>query len=286
MDVASKARRIETSFAEACRLDVVAFKPGNVSLLSSGHGMNAEDFLISARVAVPSLAHPTSPVGERVENAIVATREAVKCNTNLGIALLLAPLGKAAFDKGSADLRVRLSRVLGRLNVDDAVHCYRAIRLAEPAGMGTVDHQDISGKPTLGLREVMRLASQRDLIAMQYVNNYDDIYRIGLPNLERFRKRWRSLVWACTACYLSFLAAFEDSHIVRKHGTGVAGTVRRRASEVEKALEACENPWQIRHLLNTFDRELKVNSVNPGTSADLTVASVSVLLLNERLREL
>lgn len=271
---------------KACRLDVVAFKPGNVSLSSCGHSMTAEDFFVSARVAVPPLAHPTSPVGERVEKAIIATREVVDCNTNLGIALLLAPLGKAAIADGPGDLRARLSSVLATLNVNDAVRCYRAIRLASPAGMATVDDQDISEQPTLGLKEIMLLASERDLIAMQYVNNYDDIYRVGLPKLKYFRKRWRSLAWACTSCYLGFLASFDDSHIVRKHGTVVARAVRKRASEVEKALKACENPRHVRHLLNAFDHELKMGGVNPGTSADLTVASVSVLLLNERLRKL
>ena len=70
----SLAERVESIFAKACRLDVVAIKPGNVSLCSDGHGMRAEDFLISARVAASILAEPSLTVGERIRTAIAAVR--------------------------------------------------------------------------------------------------------------------------------------------------------------------------------------------------------------------
>ncbi len=265
-------------------MDVVAFKPGNVSLWSAGHGMSADDFLKSAKVATPPLADPSGKVGERIQNAVTATTKAVDCNTNLGIVLLLAPLASAALARGSGDLRGRLSAVLNALDVDDAERCYVAIQLARPAGLGKVAEQDLARRPSVGLREVMRLAAHRDSIARQYVNAYADVYRIGVPSLLHFRARWRSLAWACCACYMNFLSAFDDSHIVRKQGSACAERVRRRAQEVEKALKACENPRRLIPVLAAFDDELKAENVNPGTSADLTVASLSILLLQERLR--
>ena len=129
----------------------------------------------------------------------------------------------------------------------------------------------------------MHLAEHRDRIARQYVNDYDDIFRIGVPALAHFRTRWRSLAWACSTCYLSFLGAFNDSHVVRKHGSAIADRVRGRAQEVAKALKACENPRRLTGVLTKFDDELKADGINPGTSADLTVASVSQLLVQERL---
>ena len=265
-------------------MDVVAFKPGNVSLWSAGHGMSADDFLKSAAVAAPLLAHSSRRVGERIENAVTATQKAVHCNTNLGIVLLLAPLANAALKAGRNDLRACLSKVLDTLVIDDAECCYRAIRLARPAGLGEVAEQDVAGPPSVNLREVMRLAARRDSIARQYVSDYDDVYRIGVPCLLHYRAQWRSLAWACCACYLSFLSAFNDSHVVRKHGSMCAERVRRRAREVAKALKACENPRRLIPILTGFDDELKADGINPGTSADLTVASVSLLLLQERLR--
>lgn len=265
-------------------MDVVAFKPGNVSLWSAGHGMSADDFFKSAAAAAPWLADPSNRVGERIENAVTATQKVVHCNTNLGIVLLLAPLANAALKVGPDDLRTCLVGVLETLDVNDAECCYRAIRLARPAGLGLVAEQDVADSPSMGLRDVMRLAAERDSIARQYVSDYDDVYRIGAPCLKQFRVQWRSLAWACCVCYLSFLSAFHDSHVVRKHGSGCAERVRRRAREVVSGLKACENPRRFVPVLNRFDDELKAEGINPGTSADLTVASVSLLLLQERLR--
>ena len=92
--LAARARR-EATLLKACRLDVVAFKPGNVSLCSPGHGMQAADFLASARIAVPWLCAEQLGVGQRMQLAMLATMAAVGCNTNLGIVLLLAPLAAA-----------------------------------------------------------------------------------------------------------------------------------------------------------------------------------------------
>ena len=50
------------------------------------------------------------------------------------------------------------------------------------------------------------------------------------------------------------------------------------------ALKACENPRTLMAELKAFDHELKTRGVNPGTTADLTVATVAVLLLQQRFR--
>jgi len=274
--------------ARACRMDVVAFKPGNVSLYAPGHGMRAEDFLVSARVACAALAAPGARVGARIEAAIEATLEAVGQNTNLGIVLLLAPLARAclaapADTRGAPDLAARVAQVLADLDVADTAACFRAIRRAQPAGLGRVDQADVYTEPRQDLRTVMRLAADRDAIARQYANAYADIFTLGVPLLARARRRYRSLAWATTRCYLAFLAAEPDSHIVRKHGRALAEAVSAQARAVETAVEACENPRRFMSMLEAFDRELKSRGVNPGTSADLTVASVSALLLRERL---
>lgn len=280
-----RAPLIASALAKACRLDVVAFKPGNVSLCSPGHGMQARDFLASAAVAVPCLARSSASVGERIESAVSATRAAVACNTNLGIILLLAPLAAAACERSAGDLRVSLAQVLARLTVADAELCFRAIRLAQPAGLGRVEAQDVAAPPSVDLRTAMQLAAGHDAVARQYVNDFAEVFDVGFECVREARQRWRSLAWATTACYLAFLAREADTHIVRKWGRVVAEAVSARAGAVEKALKACQNPREVMPLLTAFDHELKTRGVNPGTSADLTVASVSALLLQERLSQ-
>jgi triphosphoribosyl-dephospho-CoA synthase len=75
---------------DACVIDVRAFKPGNVSLASPGHGMHADDFIASADVMAAAIAAPAAGVGERILRAIEVTRAVVPVNTNLGIVLLCA----------------------------------------------------------------------------------------------------------------------------------------------------------------------------------------------------
>ena len=48
--------------------------------------------------------------------------------------------------------------------------------------------------------------------------------------------RWADPRWATLAVYLGFLAAFPDSHIVRKYDAVVAEDVRRTASMFERRL--------------------------------------------------
>ena len=268
---------------KACRMDVVAFKPGNVSLWAAGHAMQAEDFLRSARVAVPCLSAPGRRVGARIEAAVKATIAAVGCNTNLGIVLLLAPLACAAEAASTCDLRARLARVLRALDREDAADCFRAICAAQPAGLGEVAAGDVHEAPDMDLLEAMQLASVRDRIAAAYADDFREIFEIGVPTLLHARQRWHSLAWATTACYLRLLAAAPDTHIERKWGNTLAVEVSTRARAVESALKACENPRTAVAHLRAFDDELKSRGVNPGTSADLTVASVAVLLLQARL---
>ena len=269
---------------KACRLDVIAFKPGNVSLWSPGHGMQATDFLRSAKVAVPALCNPRRSVGERIEDAVEATYKAVKCNTNLGIILLLAPLAAAVNCGGQRGLRERLHGVLEGLTVADSAACYRAIRRARPAGLGSVDAQDVGAAPSAKLREAMQLAAAHDSIAAQYSNDFELIFSSGVPALYMYRQRWRSLTWATSACYLEILAANTDSHVARKAGQAIANDLSAQARTVVKTLKACENPRLLVTPLRAFDHELKTRGVNPGTTADLTVASLAVLLLKERFQ--
>mgnify|MGYP003694220597 CR=1 FL=1 len=85
---------------------------------------------------------PALSVGARIFEAIRRTREAVDCNTNLGIVLLCAPLAQAALSSGKESLRDRVRWVLEKLDVADAEQAFAAIRLAEPGGLGTAPQHD------------------------------------------------------------------------------------------------------------------------------------------------
>jgi triphosphoribosyl-dephospho-CoA synthase len=271
---------------DACVTDVRAFKPGNVSVASAGHGMRADDFIASADAMAAAIATPAAGAGQRIVRAIEATRAVVPVNTNLGIVLLCAPLAQAATTTSNEPvLRERLRLVLARLDVDDADQAYRAIRMAEPGGLGRSGRHDVAQVPRVTLRDAMDEARGRDRIAYQYVTDFRDIFETGLPALQHGLARWRSRTWAAVHVYLIFLARFADSHIARKHGDEVAASVSLQARDLSQALGRSHDPAREMPALEAFDRQLKARSINPGTSADMTVATLVAMDLEDSLDE-
>ena len=268
---ASRTARLRLAYVEACLIELRALKPGNVHLHAEGHGMTVADFTRSAHASAAPLTMPGAAIGERIRGAIVATRSAVGLNTNLGIVLLAAPL-LAAAEEAQKGLRDALAPVLARLSVADAVAAYDAIRLAAPAGLGQVGEQDAASLPTVDLRRAMGLAAERDSIARQYVTCFADVFDIGVARLRA--RSEADIEWAAAHVYMEFLAARRDSHIARKHGEAVAERVRTEALHLRAALARHAGPDHLRGALLDFDRRLKADGLNPGTSADLTVASL------------
>lgn len=272
--------RVAAAYLDACRIELRALKPGNVHVFADGHRMTVADFTTSAEASATALAAPDLGVGARVLQAVERTRDAVGCNTNLGILLLCAPLAAAAMEPAPGDLRRRVERVLARLSVADAEQTFAAIRRAEPAGLGESATHDVRAPARVSLLEAMRLARNRDRIAAQYADGFGDVFDFGLPRLGAGLRRWHDIRWAASSAYLGFVAGFADSHILRKHGAARAEAVRAAAAPLDEELAAHPRPMEMIPALLAFDAELKSDGVNPGTSADLTVASLFAHLLD------
>ena len=264
--------QIEDAYRAACGAEIEALKPGNVHRFANGHRMTIHDFLESARVTAPIVADPSLRPGQRILQAVRATRETVHTNTNLGILLLCVPLACAG-EADSHNLRDAVRKILAALDMKDTRTIYEAIRLASPGGLGSADEHDVREEPQAGILEAMALAADRDLIARQYTNGFSDVFETGLPALEAAREAGETGMWPTIYAYLAFLTRFEDSHILRKQGQGVAEQVKDEASAVLAAINREANrDLRLRTLL-AFDASLKDQDVNPGTSADLTVAT-------------
>ncbi len=258
------------TYKDTCRAEIEALKPGNVHVFADGHRMSVAQFLRSAEVTAAPLTEPGLAVGRRILAAVGATRGAVGTNTNLGIVLLAAPLLSAA-ERSGPDLRANLRHVLDGLTMDDAVAVFEAIALASPGGLGAADN-DVRSPPRIGLVEAMRQASDRDMIARQYANGMEDVFGAGLDALHRAKARGEQGMWPTIFVYLAFLASFPDSHIARKHGLATAMAVRREAETFAAELARQQDEQARIHALTDLDRRLKARAINPGTSADLTVA--------------
>jgi triphosphoribosyl-dephospho-CoA synthase len=262
---------IGEAFLGACRDEIEAPKPGNVHIFGAGHGMSVEDFLTSAIAAKAPLSAPGVSVGARILGAVEATRAAVGMNTNLGMLLLCGPLAAAA-ERGGTELQAALTEVLKTLDRSDAEQVFRAISVANPGGLGDVPRYDVREAAGIGLFEAMSEAAERDALALQYISNFRDVFVTGLEALAAARKCGLKPPWPTVAVYLNFLAAFPDTHIRRKYGLAAASEIQSEALEMLSIFQTRDGDC-LAELL-AFDRSLKSRHRNPGTSADLTVATL------------
>ena len=269
----SRAERIEAAFRWACLTELDAPKPGNVHAFADGHRMTVDEFVRSADAAAAPLSAQGARVGLRIHRAVMATLAVVGTNTNLGIILLCAPLAAAA-ERDATNLRNALHQVLQDLNVDDADLAFGSIVRAAPAGLGHSAQHDVFNPATVGLLQAMSEAANRDMVARQYATDFADIFDRGLPLFESVSRRRGEAKWATLATFLGFLSAFPDSHIARKFGAETARCVQGTALNFARMLQAAEQADKLLPALLTWDSALKAKAVNPGTSADLTVATL------------
>jgi triphosphoribosyl-dephospho-CoA synthase len=270
----------------ACLLEASAPKPGNVSPGRPFADARYEDFLASAvAIGEPLAGAGTRRLGRTILHAIEATARWTRSNTNLGIVLLVAPLARAALCTaevgGGGTLRAALCGVLAETNIDDARDVYAAIRLAAPGGLGRATEQDVQNDPTVTLLDAMRLAADRDGIAREYADSFEATFEIGAPALERARADELGWSEAVVETFLTLLAARLDTHIARRGGAALAAQATRFAAEAlaEGGVRSAAGLKAI----DEMDRALRDerHHGNPGTTADLTAASIFVVLLTQ-----
>lgn len=269
-------------YQEACELELQAFKPGNVSIYADGHDMTVADFRLSAQTSAAALCNPDYTLGEKIFYAVKATREAVACNTNLGIILLAAPLLQAAANPTAPTLRDSLKQILDTTTINDAEWTFKAIALAAPGGLGQAQEQDVHTAATVTLKAAMAMAGDKDRIALQYLTAYKDIFDFAMPTYYNAMNMWQAKSWSAVAVYVRLLSEFPDSHIERKYGKQHSQMIKQTMAQLSRAL-ATPTPELAMPLLQQIDQELKAKRINPGTTADMTVATLLAALLQEGL---
>ncbi len=274
------AERVASAVQLACLLEASAPKPGNVSPGRDFHDTTYADFLASAAAIGPAfLAAGGQPVGATVLAAVQATRAWTRANTNLGIILLLAPLARAAARHAGLPLREAAQVELAALTVEDAELAYEAIRVAAPGGLGSAPTEDVATRPTVTLREAMRLAAGRDGVAAEYVTGYARTFGTGAPAIARALEGGLGWSDAVVEGYLALLAEAPDTLVARKLGPAAAEAVRRDAAAV-LAVGGTRTEAGRRGLAS-LDAALRdpANRRNPGTTADLTAAALFVVII-------
>lgn len=279
----SKPIAIGAAATLACLYEATARKPGNVYPGADFDETTSYAAFVKSAVVIGPIIEktPRYGVGQTVLDAVQATRKAVGTNTNLGTLLLIAPLAAVPRESKLTD---GIGAVLDALTPDDTRFVYEAIRLANAGGLGREDVADIrhAPPPNLTLKDAMGLAAERDLVAKQYVSNYDDVLfvagaiQVGLTLNGTLES---SIIQA----FLVQLQQKPDSLIQRKLGEFTAKEASFRAEGVLMSGGPTKGISQ--GAIDDFDRWLRADGHrrNPGTTADLIAAALFVLLREDQL---
>jgi triphosphoribosyl-dephospho-CoA synthase len=272
----------------ACIFEVLAEKPGNVTRSKDCARLTLEQFLVSAAAVGPAFAsNEGARVGDIIARAANDTKRLAGVNTNIGIVLLLAPLVRAAARQHGQGLRAALGEVLRDLDVRDAQLTFRAILMAAPQGLGTVEEGDVRTTPIdYTLRAAMAMAHDRDSLASEYVTDFAIVFEIGLPCLRELWNSGSRFSEAVVQTFLTILARVPDTDIARKLDREAAMRVSAQAADV-LALGGVftEDGRRAMARLDTVLRDAD-RRYNPGTTADLIAAVLFAFLVTEAHSEM
>lgn len=263
----------------ACVWEAVARKIGNVHRYADFADVSFTDFMLSAG-GLASAMQKGQPVGLAVLGAINNRTYLCRTNTNLGIALLLAPLARVPLAETT---RGGIAEVLDGLTLWDSVSVYAAIRRATPGGLGDSPEQDVRNAPTLPLKDIMKLGTDRDMVARQYANGFADVFDFGVPAFLDAFERFGCVEAAIIDSQLRWLATYPDSLIARKNGIAIAEDVQKRAAEVLQCGGITTQEGRMAG--GALDQHLRSdgNKLNPGTTADLITACLFVALRENKV---
>jgi triphosphoribosyl-dephospho-CoA synthase len=311
MPRSEKANHISKCLELAILLEVSANKPGNVNFSVGFYCTRVEHFLASAVAARPSFQEAANrgiAVSEKRLNVDKAGMGSImkECvcdisvwqkggNTLLGTVMLFVPIAVAAgmtptktnfvfdFDR----LRENLKLAVELTTPEDAVNLYEAIDIAMPSGLGTAPDLDVGNpasktqilKDKVSLYEIFKLAAGYDDICSEWVNNYPITFDLAYPYLMKQLKT-RDLNTSIVHTFLKILSQHPDTFIARKAGIEKAREISSDAMKVldQGGLGTSEGKLAILEL----DKKLREagNHHNPGTTADITAATLALCVLS------
>ena len=174
--------------------------------------------------------------------------------------------------------------MLDQLTPQDSADVYEAIRMANPGGLGKAKQMDVTESVAPpSLLEAMRAASDRDLIARQYVDGFQFVFDSPAEWIADDLARNVRLTDAIVHAQVRCIAQESDSLIARKCGPAIAEQTRDFARAVLRFGGPGHDEYY--QALGDFDFWLRADGHrrNPGTTADLIAAALFVLLRDQRL---
>lgn len=290
-------------------LEVAGYpKPGNVHRLKDLEDTRFEDFLVTGLVFVPymykgilrgyrGLKDRRVVYGDLIYGIVdTSLRIHGGGNTCLGSSLLLVPLaiglGNLLHDGSDfsiEELTLASSMLVSNYSTPyDSVYLYRAIRRVRPS---YIKRSDETGEyPNVWEREFMRklveknlrlwdilvYSSTRDIVAREVVDGY-----VKAKKTIRYIEEglmagldWNEII---VRSLLLLLAYDVDTLIQRKYGAEAAKKVSEQAREALRLRG--EKFWR---RVKTLDDEWSSRGYNPGSTADILAAAISLYAVKHK----
>ncbi|MBH44473.1 MAG: hypothetical protein CMD88_03360 [Gammaproteobacteria bacterium] len=267
---------IKESYLYACRKDIEAIKPGNVSLSSPHTDTNAENYIQSSLCTSDILIEDNLTLGERIYNSILATKKIVSTNTNLGIILLCTPIIHSLLTYKNLSITESIHLTIKDATDKDTLDICNAIKLVNPGGIGKSSKYDIFKSPKASLFEVMKYSSEYDRISFQYTNGFSDLLDKVVPILVFDNTRYKNTNLSISVSFLRVLSQIADTHISRKLGDKIAKKTSNQASDLIKLLDRDVNQDTLNREISNLDYNYKIKGINPGTTADFIVTGLMI----------
>ena len=259
-------------------------KPGNVHRTRDYDDMVFEDFLISGIVIGDTIREACTDVdienpklGKYILQAVGETDRWIKNNTNLGIVMMTTPIAVAAAISDSFDeIRKNIKLLMANTSVDDACDLYDAINIADAGGMGDQDEYDVASDNAKNelrqnnqtMYDVLKISAPWDMLAREMTSDMPAVFEIGYPTYHELNE-------ACLLTFLTILSHVPDTLISRKYGDEEALKISLMTRDLLKMRDSDDFIDRVAE----FDDYLFKNKYNPGTTADLTAASIFVSYL-------
>ncbi len=280
----------------ASALEVSGYpKPGNVHRTRDYDDMEFEDFIISGIVIGDTIREACSEVdienpqlGKYILQAVDETDRWIKNNTNLGIVMMTTPIAVAASISDSFDdIRQNIKLLMANTSFDDACDLYDAINIADAGGMGDQDEYDVaSDNAKQELRDnnqtmydVLKISAPWDMLAREMTSDMPAVFEIGYPTYHELKES-KTKNEACLLTFLTILSHVPDTLISRKYGDDEALKISLMTRDLLKMKDSADFMDRVCE----FDDYLYKNKYNPGTTADLTAASIFVSYLKSNFK--
>jgi triphosphoribosyl-dephospho-CoA synthase len=309
-------------------------KPGNVHKTHNFSTTSYEDFLTVAYSSESFWNHviaqieldETNPSSIYVTNLLDIVEKMIKIqsggNVLLGHYLLILPVFISAvhcFKNHNHDETYYwhyTQKIISNSDANHTVILYRALRTAQPGGMGTQDKYDLFSNDfekeltddKINLEQIFLLSKDYDSISKELVENYKFIREVVIPQFDRLIADYGTLkALFCNTVrsslirteienlsydlnelilrmFLFILSKKYDTLISRKTSISRSKLVSTRAKHLwDKYNKKDRFKWM--NQVEEFDQELQSlnGKLNPGTSADILACSIFIYALKEFL---